>query len=120
MEWAFSNEQPIYMQLLEQLKVSIITGELKLGEKIPSVRDLALESGVNPNTMQKALAELEYTGLIITKRTSGKFVTEDKNLLIKEKNNYIESKISRFILEMRSLKLDNKDLIKYLQEEDGK
>ena len=77
MVFEFNNEQPIYIQLVEQLKIKIISGKLPSGERLPSVRELALMTKVNPNTMQKALAELEETGLIYTERTNGKFVTTD-------------------------------------------
>ena len=78
MNFEFDNNIPIYIQLVEQLKIYIISGNIDLGEKLPSVRDLSISFKVNPNTMQRALGELEELGLIYTKRTSGKFVTEDK------------------------------------------
>ena len=65
------------------IKVDIISGQLKSGERLPSVRDLALQNKVNPNTMQKALVELEDEGLVYTERTNGKFVTENKELIEK-------------------------------------
>ena len=64
MQWQFSNDAPIYTQLIQQVKVGIVTGAFPPGERLPSVRDLATEAGVNPNTMQRALAELERDGLI--------------------------------------------------------
>lgn len=78
MEWTFNEETPIYLQIVEQIKTQIATGKLKAGDKIPSVRELAVEAGVNPNTMQKALTELERIGLLYSARTSGRFVAEDK------------------------------------------
>lgn len=78
MEWAFNEETPIYLQIVEQIKTQIATGKLKAGDKIPSVRELAVEAGVNPNTMQKALTELERMGLLYSARTSGRFVAEDR------------------------------------------
>ena len=77
MEWRFSNEAPIYQQIMEQIKAMIATGVLTSGDKLPSVRELAVEAGVNPNTMQKALSELEREGLLCSKRTSGRFVTDN-------------------------------------------
>ena len=82
----FDNNTPIYIQLVEQLKIDIISGQLKSGERLPSVRDLALQNKVNPNTMQKALVELEELNLIYTERTNGKYVTEDTKLIEKHKN----------------------------------
>lgn len=77
MKWEIDNNKPIYIQLLEQLKLNIISGELQVGEKLDSVRLMAQEAEVNPNTMQKALTELEREGLVYSKRTSGRFVTDD-------------------------------------------
>lgn len=78
MSWVIDNNKPIYIQLVEQLKYKIISGEFGAGEKIDSVRNLAQEAQVNPNTMQRALAELERDSLVFSKRTSGRFVTDDK------------------------------------------
>lgn len=78
MEWTFHDEAPIYLQIMEQLKRQIAIGELKPGDKIPAVRELAIEAGVNPNTMQKALSELEREGLLYSQRTSGRFVSDNR------------------------------------------
>ena len=83
MDYIFDNERPIYIQLVEKIRLEIVSGKLKSGERLPSVRELALISRVNPNTMQKALAELEDEGLIYTERTNGKFVTDNKELIEK-------------------------------------
>lgn len=77
MEWRFKEGVPIYSQIVKQMKNCIARGEFGPGEKIPAVRELAMEAGVNPNTMQKALAELEREGLLFSERTSGRYVTED-------------------------------------------
>ena len=95
MSWKIDNNKPIYIQLLEQVKLKIVSGEIQLGSKLDSVRTLAQDAQVNPNTMQKALAELEREGLVYSKRTSGRFVTDDKEkidtmreeIAIKEINN---------------------------------
>lgn len=81
MPWELNSERPIYMQLMDFIKLSIISGHYKCGDKLPSVRELASTAAVNPNTMQKALAELEQTGLIYANRTSGRFITENKELI---------------------------------------
>jgi DNA-binding transcriptional regulator YhcF (GntR family) len=78
MTWEFDNNKPIYLQLLDILKFKIISGELPAASKLSSVRDMAEEAGVNPNTMQKALAELERENLVYSQRTSGRFVTDDE------------------------------------------
>ena len=81
MNWQFSNDAPIYAQLIRQIRAGIVSGAFSPGERLPSVRDLAMEAGVNPNTMQRALAQLEAEGLVYTERTTGRFVTEDTALL---------------------------------------
>ena len=78
MVWKFNDEQPIYQQIISQIKERIVAGEWKAGSKLKSVRELALEAGVNPNTMQKALAELEREGLVYSQRTAGRFVSDNK------------------------------------------
>ncbi len=77
LDWKFNNDSPIYQQIMEQIKAMIATGVLKAGDKLPSVRELAVEAEVNPNTMQKALSELEREGLLCSKRTSGRFVSDN-------------------------------------------
>ena len=81
MEWHFDDNMPIYTQLVYQIKFAIVSGELSPGEKIPSVRDLAAEAQVNPNTMQRAMTELEREGLLISGGTSGRSVTQEQSVL---------------------------------------
>ena len=92
MDSIFDNERPIYIQLVEKIRIEIISGKLKSGERIPSVRELALTARVNPNTMQKALVELENEGLVYTERTNGKFVTENKELIERIKKELAKEK----------------------------
>ena len=77
MQWNFDGNAPIYTQLVDQIKLGIVSGEWIPGQRVPAVRELAVEAGVNPNTMQRALQELERQGLMFSQRTSGRFVTED-------------------------------------------
>ncbi|MGI6721314.1 MAG: GntR family transcriptional regulator [Anaerovoracaceae bacterium] len=81
MEWNFREGIPIYSQIVEQVKIQIASGAYRPGDKLPSVRDLAVDAGVNPNTMQKALAQLEQEGLLHAVRTSGRFITEEESTL---------------------------------------
>lgn len=81
MAWELDAGRPIYAQLVERIQRKIVSGQYRPGEKLPSVRDLATVAAVNPNTMQKAFAELERSGLIVTQRTSGRTVTEDTKLI---------------------------------------
>lgn len=81
MKWVFENGIPIYLQILGRLRTEIASGAYPPGAKLPPVRELAMEAGVNPNTMQRAFAELERDGLVYTQRTSGRFVTEDAEIM---------------------------------------
>ena len=83
MQWQLRGDRPIYQQLMEQLTEQIVSGQLGAGDKVPPVRELAAEAGVNPNTMQRALADLEREGLMYTNRTSGRYVTEDREMIAK-------------------------------------
>ncbi len=81
MEWDIRPDRPVYLQLVEQLELAIVTGEYPPGAKVPPVRELAAEAGVNPNTMQRALAALETKGLMAAHRTAGRSITEDETML---------------------------------------
>lgn len=103
MAWKLDNDRPIYAQIVEKIKLRIIAGFYQPGIKLPSVRDLALEAGVNPNTMQKAFAELENSGLLITMRTSGRMVTEDEERISMVRETIAQEKIDAFLQDMREL-----------------
>lgn len=118
MEYIFNNERPIYIQLVEQLRVEIISGKLKPGEKIPSVREFALVTKVNPNTMQKALIELEREKLIYTERTNGKYVTKNEKLIEKIKCRIAESKIDIFLNDMKNIGISNNEIKKCLNDKE--
>jgi len=118
-DYIFDNDRPIYIQLVEKLRIEIISNKLKPGERIPSVRELALTTRVNPNTMQKALTELENEGLIYTERTNGKFVTEDKKLIEKIKKEMAEEKVKKYLNDMKNIGINYEEAIKYLQELGG-
>ena len=96
MEWNFNNETPIYLQIIDRFKMDIANGSLKPGNKVPSVRELALSAGVNPNTMQKALSELERDGYLESKRTSGRFVADMGNQADSLKNDLAHKLCSEF------------------------
>ena len=116
MKFNFDNERPIYIQLVEQLRISILTSTFGIGEKIPSVRDLAMLAKVNPNTMQKALAELEEEKVIYTERTNGKFVTKDVKLINKIRDNLAKDKANEFFSSMKKIGMDETETIDYLHE----
>ena len=115
MEYSFENNIPIYIQLLEYLKIYLISGVFKCGEKLPSVRDFAITFKVNPNTMQKALAELESMNLIYTERTNGKYVTKDPKVIEKLKDEYAITLANSYYEGMKRIGLGKADSIKYLE-----
>ena len=116
MIYTFDNNIPIYIQLLEYMKIYLISGVFKCGEKLPSVREFATTFKVNPNTMQKALAELESMKLIYTERTNGKYVTKDSKLIEKLKDEYAITLAKSYFQGMKRIGLGKADSIKYLKE----
>ena len=116
MEFTFDNNIPIYIQLLEYMKIYLISGVFKCGDKLPSVRDFANTFKVNPNTMQKALAELESMKLIYTERTNGKYVTKDEKLIEKLKDEYAITLAKSYFNGMKRIGLGKADSIRYLEE----
>ena len=115
MEFTFDNNIPIYIQLLEYMKIYLISGVFKCGEKLPSVREFSTTFKVNPNTMQKALAELESMNLIYTERTNGKYVTNDIKLIDKLKDEYAITLAKSYFEGMKRIGLGKADSIKYLE-----
>ena len=115
MEWQFRNDQPIYTQLTEQLTQGIIAGAFRPGERLPSVRDLALEAGVNPNTVQRALAELERDGLVYSQRTAGRFVTEDEEMIKQAKFRLADQCVAEFLSAMKKLGCSREEVIALLE-----
>lgn len=103
MAWNLDSDRPIFAQLAERIQIQIISGYYSPGAKLPSVRELATEAAVNPNTMQKAFAELERSGLIITQRTNGRQVTEDAELIWRVKAVLAKEHVEAFFLKMREL-----------------
>lgn len=111
MPWNFDNSIPIYLQIIQEMKRRIIRKELTPGERLASVRDLAKEAGVNPNTMQKALSELEVEGLLETERTTGRFVTSDQKLIASLREAYLKERLQPFLEELQSLGLSEEELM---------
>lgn len=103
MAWNLDSDRPIFIQILERIRIDIISGKYQPGEKLPSVRELAAEAAVNPNTMQRAFAELERTGLVYAKRTSGRFITEDQEMIETVKSEVAKEKIRLFLDSMKEL-----------------
>lgn len=116
MPWNLDDSRPIYLQLMERIQHDIISGVYQPGNKLPSVRDLALDAAVNPNTMQKALSELERGGLVYSHRTSGRFITDDSTLLKKIKTDLAQEYISTFLGQMRHLGLNDSETLEMIKE----
>lgn len=116
MTWTLDKDSPIYLQLMERIQIDIISGRYNAGDKIPSVRDLALEASVNPNTMQKALSELERSGLVYSQRTSGRFITNDEKMLENMKIELARTHINEFFTKMKQLGFQEDETLIFIQE----
>ena len=116
MPWNLDSSRPIYLQIIERVQMDIITGRYQPGDKLPSVRDLAQEAAVNPNTMQKALSELERSVLIYSQRTSGRFITEDKELIHQMKKELAAAEVSAFVAHMKQLGITPEEIRQLLAE----
>ncbi len=117
MEWIFRSDLPIYSQLVERIKLGIVSGSFRPGERLPSVRDMAAEAGVNPNTMQRALQELERDGMVYAQRTAGRFVTEDMRVIEHTKKQFAEEQIRSFLDAMGKLGYRREEILSLLAEE---
>ena len=116
MAWELKSDRPIYSQLMEYIKISIVSGKYKPGAKMPSVRELASEASVNPNTMQKALTELERLGLLFSVRTSGRFITEDSKMIEEMKCNLAKEEIQAFLKKMEQIGFTKEEAIETIKE----
>ncbi|GFI33106.1 HTH-type transcriptional repressor YtrA [Lachnospiraceae bacterium] len=116
MPWNLNSDRPIFIQLIEKIQIDIISGRYASGDKLPSVRELAQKASVNPNTMQKALAELERTGLVYSQRTSGRFITEDIGMIERLKTELAEEIIMEFLADMQKLGYQKKETLSLLTE----
>lgn len=116
MPWNLDDNRPIYLQLMERIQQDIISGVYGPGDKLPSVRELALEASVNPNTMQKALSELERSGLVHSQRTSGRYITRDEQMLKQLKHDLAFQHIQEFMEKMKQLGFAEVEIFQLLQE----
>ncbi len=116
MPWNLNSDKPIFMQLIEIIQHSILSGTYPPGSKLPSVRDLASQAAVNPNTMQKALAELERSGLVYSQRTSGRFITEDISMIEELKNTLAKTTIEQFLESMQQLGFQKEETVVLITE----
>ena len=111
MAWELNSDRPIYAQILEQLQVRIVCGVYPPGEWLPSVRDLAAEASVNPNTMQRAFSELERSGLVITQRNMGRVVTQDTQMIEAAKHKMAVTQTESFFTNMRQLGFSDSEIV---------
>ena len=111
MAWELNSDRPIYAQILEKLQVRIICGIYRPGEWLPSVRDLAAEASVNPNTMQRAFMELERSGLVMTQRNMGRVVTQDTQLIENAKHQMAVTQMNSFFANMRQLGYSDSEIV---------
>ena len=121
--WEFTNDRPIYLQLREQIKLRVINGTYKPGDKVPSVREIAMEAGVNPNTVQRAFLELERSGILSTQRTLGRFVTDKESDIQNNRDDMAKEQVEIFVGKMKELGLTGEDVIRLVQaylNEEGK
>lgn len=116
MEWKFNDETPIYLQIMEHMKTQIAAGEFKANDKLPSVRELALEAGVNPNTMQKALSELEREGLVYSQRTAGRFVANTDGTTEHLKQSLAKEHMETYLMNMGKIGYTDKQAAHLLSE----
>jgi GntR family transcriptional regulator len=115
MDWKIDGDRPIWLQLKEQLAKQIVSGEYHPGDKLPSVRELARDAGVNPNTMQRSLAALDQEGLTITSRTSGRTITENADKLDACRQEIAEKIIAKYLFDMTELGYTKEDAINLLK-----
>ncbi|MCR5608767.1 MAG: GntR family transcriptional regulator [Lachnospiraceae bacterium] len=120
MPWNLNSDSPIFLQITDYIKNDIVLGRYKSGDKLPSVRDLAVEAGVNPNTMQRALSNLEQTGLVHSERTSGRFITEDENIIKELKTSLVNKQIEEFFINMKKLGLNEEEILQLVSDFAGK
>lgn len=120
LSWELVNDRPIWVQLIEQLTRRIVSGEYPPGARVPSVRDLAAEAGVNPNTMQRALSGLEERGLLVAQRSIGRFVTQDAALIVRMRQELAEQELAVFKRRMRLLGYQDQEILEFVSEKGEK
>lgn len=118
--WKLESDRPIYLQIVERLELAICSGFYAPGDRIPSVRELASQAGVNPNTMQRALAELEREGIVVTFRTNGRSVTEDEKMIHETRNRLAVEQVEEFLKKMKELGFEREEIVNLLKEKGEK
>lgn len=116
MQWKLSDDRPIYVQLMETITAAIASGTLAAGSRLPSVREMAAQAGVNPNTMQRALAELERDGLLYSQRTAGRFVTDQSDRITQKRKELAMQQIRIFLSSMKEMGYTSKQTLNLIQQ----
>lgn len=111
MAWSFSDDKPIFQQIVDIITVKILSGQYRSGDKLLPVREFAVEAGVNPNTMQRALTAIEETGLIYTRRGDGRYVAENLAVADEIRKEYVKQNTKEYILRLRALGLDDEEIL---------
>lgn len=119
MHWVFTPDAPIYLQVVRQLEQMIASGMLAPGDRLLSVREFASQANVNPNTMQKALTELENRGIVYSKRTSGRFITDDHERISKLREELAEKEITAFLGAMKRLGYSESEAARLISEKNS-
>ena len=120
MAWQFNSNRPIYQQIVDEIELRILNGTYEMGMRLPSVRDLAVLAAVNPNTMQRALAELEEMGLVSTQRNTGRTVTTDHPAVSRARDTKASLLAETFLMQMKALGLSRKEVLERLAKEEDK
>ena len=120
MKWTIRGDAPVYAQLIEQLLLAIIRGEYPPGARLPSVRELSAEAGVNPNTMQRAFSELERDGFVQTQRTAGRTVTEDTERIRKQKERFAQTAAETYLTYMQRLGYERAEAVSFIEKNSGR
>lgn len=115
MAWTLDSDRPIFLQIVERIQMDIISGRYAPGQRLPSVRDLAAEAAVNPNTMQRAFMELERIGLVYSVRTNGRYITEDTTMIEELKKSVAKEKINEFLTVMQGLGYKQEEILSLMQ-----
>lgn len=116
MAWKFSSDKPVYLQIADRIIKKVLSGEYSAGEQIPTVRQIALEAAVNPNTVQHAFSELENEGLIISKGTLGRFVTDDVEVVTACRRRMAEQLVREFAKNMEQLSITKEQAVTMVEE----
>ena len=116
MDWNLTNDRPIYLQLEEILLQAIASGQYPAGSRLPAVRELAAEAGVNPNTMQRALTDLEREGLLYSQRTGGRFVTDETERIRGKRRELAMTQVQNFLTSMKEMGFSAEEIVEMMEQ----